>query len=227
VRKYFWAVPLVGILFYNAWVFSLDALGQLPRPLATHWGPSGQADGFSDIWGHLIWANLALFLSGGLLSFVLIYPKIYPAIRKLFALILGYFAIFMFGLMTYVIVKQIGVSDSSEVELGSTFVWLILPIFALVPLMLTMPRVVLSDALYVKIWGLQFLKLEIEQITAVSKEYLKPAQYGGLGLRMSRGKVAFIPSKGPALRIDTRDGEVILVRSNQVENLIAAINTKL
>jgi hypothetical protein len=56
---------------------------------------------------------------------------------------------------------------------------------------------------------------------------LKPSQFGGLGIRFAKGKVAFIPSKGSAIEILTNNGEVILVRSNQVDNLIAAITPKI
>jgi hypothetical protein len=227
VKRFSWLLPLLLIAAYNLWVLWLDSAGLLPNPIASHWGISGQADGFSDVAGHLIWANFALLLSGGLLSLVLWYPKIYPSIRKLFVLILGYFALFMFGLMTYVIAIQIGVSDPTEVKLGIEFIWAILPVFALVPLLVTMPKVVINSGLEVRIWNLRFLRLEFSEIQSVSQEFLKPTQYGGLGLRVAGGKVAFIPSKGPALRIDTNRGEVILVRSNQVENLIAAIQTKI
>ena len=55
----------------------------------------------------------------------------------------------------------------------------------------------------------------------------KPSQFGGWGLRFARGVVAFVPSKGPALEIKTLAGEVILIRSNQVENLMAALTPKI
>lgn len=220
--------PVVPLVIFNLWVIWLDAQGLLPNPIATHWGASGVADGFSDLAGHLLWANFALVIAYGIFAIVLWYPKIYPSLRKLLLIIVGYFAAFITALMVYITAIQIGVSDSASVSLNGLFVpILIFPILLLVPMLLTAPKVVLGENLQVRIWNLSFLTLEFSKIAKVSEEFIRPAQFGGWGLRISGGKVAFITSKGPALRIDTRDGEVILVRSNQVENLIAAIKPKL
>jgi hypothetical protein len=141
--------------------------------------------------------------------------------------ITGYFGIFIYGLMVYVIVSQIGVEDSSSVRLGLEVLWFVLPVLLLTPMALAMPTISLSDKLRIQLWGLTILSLEFGQIASIAAQEIKPAQFGGWGLRFAKGIVAFVPSKGPALEITTRDGEVILVRSNQVENLIAAITPKI
>ena len=220
--------PIAPIALFNFWVFWLDGQGLLPNPMATHWGVSGAADGFTDLGGHLLWANFAFVIAYGIFAIVLWYPKIYPSLRKLLMIIVGYFAVFITALMVYITAIQIGVSDSTSVSLNGWFVpILILPVLLLVPMLLTSPKIVLGEKLQVRIWNMNFLTLDFTKIAKVSEEFVRPAQFGGWGLRISGGKVAFVTSKGPALRIDTLDGEVILVRSNQVENLIAAIKPKL
>jgi hypothetical protein len=221
-------VPIAPIAIFNLWVLWLGQQGLLPNPIATHWGISGKADGFAGLVEHLAWSNFAFVVAFGILAIVLWYPKIYRSLRKLLTIIVGYFATFITALMTYIIWIQIGVSDASSVELDSWFVpLLILPVLLLVPMLLTPATVVLGEWLEVRIWGLHFLKLEFSEIRGVTSEFIKPSQFGGWGLRISGGKVAFISSKGPALRIDTKNGEIILIRSNQVENLIVAITPKL
>lgn len=221
-------VLFAPMAIFNLWVLWLNQQELLPSEIATHWGISGKADGFAGLIEHLAWSNFALAVAFGILAIVLWYPKIYPSLRKLLVIIVGYFATFITALMIYIIWIQIGVEDASSVQLDGWFVpVLILPVLLMVPMLLTPATVVLGERLEVRIWGMRFLKLEFSQIRGVSSEFIKPSQFGGWGLRVSGGKVAFISSKGPALRIDTENGEVILIRSNQVENLIAAITPKL
>jgi hypothetical protein len=94
-------------------------------------------------------------------------------------------------------------------------------------MMLSMPKVSLSEKLRVQLWGITFLGLDYKEIAQIQASEIKPSQFGGLGIRFAKGKVAFIPSKGPAIEITTKAGEVILVRSNQVQNLMAAITPKI
>jgi hypothetical protein len=129
--------------------------------------------------------------------------------------------------MIYVIAAQVGLTDASSVRLGLEILWFILPVLLLTPMMLSMPRISLSDKLRIQLWGLTFLGLEYQEIAQIRASELKPSQFGGLGIRFAKGIVAFIPSKGPAIEITTKAGEVILVRSNQVENLMAAITPKI
>ena len=227
MKKTLWWVPLVGVVLYNLWVLWLESENLLPNPLATHWGIGGVADGFSDVAGHLIWANIALLIVSGLFAWVLVQPKIHQSVRKLLVAIIGYFTIFIFGLMIAVVWIQIGLSDASQVRFGAEVIWFLLPVFALIPLMLSMPKVVIGGDFQVRLWGITFLRLSFAEITSVSERFIRPAEFGGWGLRMGRDSVAFIPSRGPALEILTASGQVILVRSNQVDNLIAAVRARI
>jgi hypothetical protein len=147
--------------------------------------------------------------------------------RRLLLGLTGYFALFIYGLMIYVIAAQIGLTGASSVRLGLEILWFILPVLLLTPMMLSMPKVSLSDKLRIQLWGVTFLGLEYQDIAQLQASEAKPSQFGGLGIRFAKGKVAFIPSKGPAIEITTKAGEVILVRSNQVQNLLAAITPKI
>ncbi len=227
MKKLFVTIAILGPVAYTLWVLGLDSAGVLPDILATHWGVTGQADGFSTVAEHLIWSNLALVLASAMFAISALLPKIHPALRRILYAIAGYFGLFIYGLFIYVIAVQIGVEDSSTVRIGLEVLWFILPVLLLTPMALAMPKVSLSDKLRIQLWGLTILTLEYGEIESISSQEIKPAQFGGWGLRFAKGVVAFVPSKGPALEIRTRAGEVILVRSNQVENLIAAITPKI
>lgn len=227
MKKFFVALAILGPVGYTLWVLWLESTGALPAIMATHWGASGEADGFAPVSEHLIWSNVALVLISAMFAISALLPKIHRALRRILYAITGYFAIFIYGLMIYVIASQIGVEDPSTVRLGLEVLWFVLPVLLLTPIALSMPKISLSDKLRVQLWGLNILTLEYVEIESISARDIKPAQFGGWGLRFAKGTVAFVPSKGPALEITTRAGEVILVRSNQVENLIAAITPKI
>jgi hypothetical protein len=227
MNRKLWLLVFLAPVAYSAWVYWLSSQGLLPEVLATHWGVSGKADGFASVSEHLIWSNIALVLGSAMVAVSGLLPKIHPAMRRLLLGVTGYFALFIHGLMIYVIAAQIGLSDASSVRLGLEILWFVLPVLLLTPMMLSMPKVSLSDRLRIQLWGVTFLGLEYQEISQVIASEVKPSQFGGLGIRFAKGKVAFIPSKGPAIEITTKQGEVILVRSNQVENLIAAITPKI
>ena len=227
MKRKLWLLVFLGPILYSAWVLWLSNQDLLPQVLATHWGVSGTADGFASVSEHLIWSNVALVLGSSLVAVSALLPKIHPAMRRLLLGVTVYFALFIHGLMIYVIAAQIGLTDASSVRLGLEILWFILPVLLLTPMMLSMPKVSLSDKLRIQLWGVTFLGLEYQDIAQLQASEVKPSQFGGLGIRFAKGKVAFIPSKGPAIEITTKAGEVILVRSNQVQNLLAAITPKI
>jgi hypothetical protein len=220
-------IAALGPIGYSLWVLWLDAQGLLPNPLATHWGVSGKADGFASISEHLIWANFALVLASAMVLVSLLLPRIHPALRRILLVLTGYFWLFIYCLMSYVVAVQIGLTNSANVKVGLEVLWFVLPVLFLTPMSLSMPKVAISDKLRIQLWGLDVLTLEYGEIASLASSEVKPSQFGGFGLRFAKGKVAFIPSRGPALEITTHAGEVILVRSNQVENLLAALNPKI
>ena len=227
MKRKLWLLVFLGPILYSAWVLWLSNQDLLPQVLATHWGISGTADGFASVSEHLIWSNIALVLGSSLVAVSALLPKIHPAMRRLLLGVTVYFALFIHGLMIYVIAAQIGLTDASSVRLGLEILWFILPVLLLTPMMLSMPKISLSDKLRIQLWGVTFLGLDYQEIDQIQASEVKPSQFGGLGIRFAKGKVAFIPSKGPAIEITTKAGEVILVRSNQVQNLLAAITPKI
>jgi hypothetical protein len=227
MKRKLWLLVFLGPILYSAWVFWLSNQDLLPEVLATHWGVSGKADGFASVSEHFIWSNIALVLASSLVAVSALLPKIHPTMRRLLLGVTVYFALFIHGLMIYVIAAQIGLTDASSVRLGLEILWFILPVLLLTPMMLSMPKVSLSDKLRIQLWGVTFLGLEYQEIDQIQASEVKPSQFGGLGIRFAKGKVAFIPSKGPAIEITTKAGEVILVRSNQVQNLLVAITPKI
>jgi hypothetical protein len=227
MKRKLWLLVFLGPILYSAWVLWLSNQDLLPQVLATHWGISGTADGFASVSEHLIWSNVALLLGSAMVAVSALLPRIHPTMRRLLLGVTVYFALFIHGLMVYVIAAQIGLTDASSVQLGLEILWFVLPVLLLTPMMLSMPKVSLSDKLRIQFWGITFLGLDYQEIAQIQASEVKPSQFGGLGIRFAKGKVAFIPSKGPAIEITTKAGEVILVRSNQVQNLLAAISPKI
>jgi hypothetical protein len=227
MKRNLWLLVFLGPVVYSAWVYWLSSAGLLPEILATHWGVSGKADGFASVSEHLIWSNIALVLGSAMVAVSALLPRIHPTMRRLLLGVTVYFALFLYGLMIYILAVQIGLADASAVQLGLEILWFVLPVLLLTPMMLSMPKVSLSEKLRIQLWGITFLGLEYQEIAQIRESEVKPSQFGGLGIRFARGKVAFIPSKGPAIEITTKAGEVILVRSNQVQNLMAAITPKI
>lgn len=67
--RYFW------ILLSLAFFISILVFSNLPDQMATHWGPSGEADGYSSKWFGAFFGPIIILFIGGLL---MLSPKIDP-----------------------------------------------------------------------------------------------------------------------------------------------------
>ncbi|WP_046174781.1 SdpI family protein [Domibacillus indicus] len=67
--RYLWLITLIAFLA------GFIAIPYLPDQIATHWGPSGEADGYSSKWFGAFFGPLMLLFVGGLL---IVSPKIDP-----------------------------------------------------------------------------------------------------------------------------------------------------
>ncbi|WP_309089899.1 SdpI family protein [Domibacillus sp.] len=68
-NRFFWMIVLL------AFFASIAALPYLPDQIATHWGPSGEADGYSSKWFGALFGPAMILLIGGLFKLL---PKIDP-----------------------------------------------------------------------------------------------------------------------------------------------------
>ena len=79
--------PLVPIALYVAWVLLLDNSELLPRPLITHWGASGQPDGFAGLPGHFVGASIAFSIPTLLWMVGALSLKLHQSLRRLLLLV--------------------------------------------------------------------------------------------------------------------------------------------
>jgi hypothetical protein len=85
---------------------------------------------------------------------------------------------------------------------------------ALIWLFLSWPTLeVVGENLLIRLRGIRILRLHLSEISRATQVEVSAADFGGWGMRVNgRGEVAFIPKSGPALRLETHAGEVIIVR---------------
>lgn len=69
------AYRYAGLIIIAAFVISFIAIPYLPDQIATHWGPSGEADDYTSKWFGAFFGPLMLIFVGGLLAAA---PKIDP-----------------------------------------------------------------------------------------------------------------------------------------------------
>ena len=115
------AVPLAIGLLAAAWM--LTVAGDLPDPLASHWGQDG-VDGYMSLPGH---AAIAVFVGGGsgalLAALGILTRGSSPLMGRLgVGLGLG-FGLLLTGLSIAVVAGQIGLADASQAEISAPVIW--------------------------------------------------------------------------------------------------------
>jgi len=108
-------------LLAAAWMFTVA--GDLPDPLASHWGSDG-ADGYLSLGGH---AAVAVFLGGGsgaLLAAIGILARGQSQLIGRLGVGFGLgFGVLMTGLSAAVVAGQIGLTDASQAEVSAPVIW--------------------------------------------------------------------------------------------------------
>ncbi|MBD8044497.1 hypothetical protein H9638_11835 [Arthrobacter sp. Sa2BUA2] len=104
-----------------AWMFSVA--GELPDPLASHWGRDG-VDGYMSLAGHALIAVLVGGGSGALVAALSILARGQsPLVARLgVGFGLG-FGVLMTGLSVGVVAGQIGLADASQAEISAPVIW--------------------------------------------------------------------------------------------------------
>lgn len=209
-------------------VLSLDESGQIPNPLATHWNIFGDPDGFSSVGGHLALTSAILGVLALVWILVVYSPSITPIIRKFLLVVLACVQLTIFGIFAFAIFSQVGLADARESRFGmETFVFILVPILFLLYTLLSFPRIRLETELEVYLRGIRFLSLPFSKISSVSKEVAYLREFGGAGLRVSRGKVAFLPSSGEVIAIETKSGDHFLIRSRAAADDVQRIRERI
>lgn len=220
-----WVIGLASLLVVGQFILfrALIASGDLPDPIAIHWGFSGQPDGFSDANSYLLGVTAFYLVMLFLLSFFGFVVRRRLLQPLLFGLT-GFLFSFLFLLFSLTVLIQVGVAAEQAVLSP----WMIFAILAL-PLGLAAfglrkPQVEMGRQLVVKLGPISALRLDFANITGAEQIEMRALDYGGLGVRYAKKTLAFIPSGGRGVLIRTNFGESVAIRTDQPQELVASIN---
>jgi uncharacterized membrane protein YhaH (DUF805 family) len=204
----------------------LISSGELPDPLAIHWGLSGEPDGFSnpsDFLRGITIAYLVLLLLIAIVSFTVR--------RRLLGPLLFGFLVFFLTLLAVIFSSSMLVQVGKRADEVSVSMWvwvllLLIPV-GLIFALLSTPQVSLGEDLRIQLLGVTLLRLRFSELTGVSEIELRARDYGGLGVRYANKTLAFIPRAGKGVLITTNFGESLAIRSNSPDLLIPAISARI
>jgi hypothetical protein len=219
-----WLVPPLAIAGLQVLIYSLHFAGQLPNPMAIHWGITMQPDGFasvSDFALTVLIAQLALWLPSIAAD---IWPKSKIRIRNLVILVFGIVFWLVTAILCVSLFIQVGATDAAAVDFPwPVFVVIVLAVPVLLGFLLSMPEVVVGKDVQVRLRGLTIMSFDPEEIVSASVGVVSAREFGGWGIRLTTRKIGFVPSKGPAVKIYLQDGTKVSIRSKDPKAIVASI----
>ena len=223
-RLNLWFIQPLAILLLQLLIYQLASAGQLPNPLAIHWGITLQPDGFVST-GEFALTSLViqlLFWVPSVAVSVLVKAKV--RIKKLLFLVVGITFWFITGIVTLSVVIQIGASDAYQISFPlPVFAFLILSVPVLLFYLLAMPQVVVGEQVEIKLRGFTVMSFPREEIVGASVGTVSAREFGGWGIRITSRKIGFVPSKGPAVKIDLQDGTEVSIRNKDPQALVIQV----
>jgi hypothetical protein len=218
-------LPAAAIAGLQVLINALNTAGQLPNPMAIHWGITMQPDGFVSVSDFALTVLIVQFVLGLPLVAADLWPKSKMRIRNLVILV---FAI-VFWLVTLILVVslfiQIGATDATAVDFPwPLFAVLFLSIPFLLIFVLSMPEVVVGKDVQVRLRGLTIMSFDKEEIVSASVGVVSASEFGGWGIRATTRKIGFVPSKGPAVKLNLQDGTEVAIRSKSPEAIVSSID---
>jgi hypothetical protein len=192
--------------------------------MAIHWGITMQPDGFvsvSDFALTVLIVQLALWLPSIAAD---IWPKSKIRIRNLVILVF----VIVFWLVTAILCVslfiQVGATDAAAVDFPwPVFVVIVLAVPVLLGFLLSMPEVAVGKDVQVRLRGLTIMSFDPEEIVSASVGVVSAREFGGWGIRLTTRKIGFVPSKGPAVKLQLQDGTEVSIRSKDPKAIVASI----
>lgn len=225
---YAYLVMPITYLLLNLWIWYLAASGELPEPMAIHWGFSLSPDGFTSVIGYQIVVAITLGSVIALYFISLASLKRKPILRKFLGNVLSAVYLMIFSIMFVGTFIQISVGDSREANFpAGVFLLLLLLVSAAIWIFLAFPEIELSDKIRIKLRGFSFLALDFEDVESVGFEVIRPVSFGGWGLRVRGSRIAFIPSKGEAVILKLKSGEEVAIRVKNGTSSLEAIQARI
>ena len=219
-----WLVPPLAIAGLQVLISWLDAAGQLPNPVAIHWGITMQPDGFvsvSEFALTVLILQLVLWLP---LLAADIWPRSKIRIRNLVVLVFGIVFWLVTAILCVSLFIQIGAADAAAVDFPwPVFAVILLSVSVLLSFLLSMPEVVVGENVQIRLRGLTIMSFDPEEIVSASVGVVSAREFGGWGIRLTTRKIGFVPSKGPAVKIYLQDGTEVSIRSKDPKAIVASI----
>ena len=219
-----WLVPALAIAALQVLIYSLHFAGQLPNPMAIHWGITMQPDGFvsvSDFALTVLIVQLALWLPSIAAD---IWTKSKIRIRNLVTLVFGIVFWLVTAILCVSLFIQVGATDAAAVDFPwPLFAVLLLSIPFLLIFLLSMPEVVVGKNVQICLRGLTIMSFDPEEIASASVGVVSAREFGGWGIRANTRKIGFVPSKGPAVKLQLQDGTEVSIRSKNPKAIVASI----
>jgi hypothetical protein len=94
---------------------------------------------------------------------------------------------------------------------------------ALLFFLLSMPEVVVDENVQVRLRGFNIMSFSPEEIVSAYVGVVSARDFGGWGIRLTARKIGFVPSKGPAVKLNLQDGTEVSIRSKDPEAIVASI----
>jgi len=166
-------------------------------------------------------------IPGAIWALVLLYPKIPSTIRIVLMMVVAVLFATMAGIQIEAIRSQIGLLDARDSVLEFPFLVVFAPVAVLLILFLAKPRLEVGSSLTVYLRGIPMFRAEYSQLDSVAKSTASWKSYGGLGLRVSGKKVAFLPNSGEVIELVTKRGETVVVRTDNADQELKEIQKRM
>lgn len=219
-----WLAPTLAIAGLQVLIYLLDSAGLLPNPMAIHWGITMQPDGFvsvSDFALTVLILQVALWTPSLAAD---IWPKTKIRIRNLVILVFGIVFWLVTAILCVSLFIQIGATDAAAVDFSwPVFAVLLFAVPVLIGFLLSMPELVIGKNVQVRLRGLTIMSFAPEEIVSASVGVVSAREFGGWGIRLTTRKIGFVPSKGPAVKLQLQDGTEVSIRSKDPKAIVASI----
>ena len=133
----------------------------------------------------------------------------------------------MAGIQVAAIDSQTGLLDARDSVLQFPTLVLLAPVAVLLIFFLAKPRIDVGDKLTVYLRGIPMFRVDYSEIESAKKSEASWKSFGGLGLRVSGKKVAFLPNSGEVIEIVTRKGETVVVRTDSADEELREIEKRM
>jgi hypothetical protein len=153
-----------------------------------------------------------------------VWPKSKTRIRNLVVLVLGIVFWLVTTILCVSLFVQIGAADGAAVYFPwPLFAVILLSVPVLLAFLLSMPEVVVGKDVQIRLRGLNIMSFGPEEIVSASVGVVSAREFGGWGIRLTTRKIGFVPSKGPAVKLNLQDGTEVSIRSKDPKAIVTSI----